>query len=93
MLESMGMELAFDPDLADFSGINRNRELYITNVKHKTYVEVNEEGTEAAAATSVEMGTTSLPPTMRVDHPFVFVIHERNTGAILFIGQVTNPGE
>ncbi|MBE0644677.1 MAG: serpin family protein [Bacteroidetes bacterium] len=93
MLKSMGMERAFDPDLADFSGINRDRKLYITNVKHKTYVMVNEEGTEAAAATSVEMGTTSMPPVMRVDHPFVFVIHERNSGAILFIGQVTNPGE
>ncbi|MFZ1731798.1 MAG: serpin family protein [Bacteroidota bacterium] len=93
MLKSMGMERAFDPDLADFSGINRERKLYITNVKHKTYVKVNEEGTEAAAATSVEMGTTSFPPTMRIDHPFIFVIHERNTGAILFIGQVTNPGE
>ncbi|MFA6233976.1 MAG: serpin family protein [Bacteroidota bacterium] len=93
MLKSMGMEIAFDPARADFSGINRNRDLYITNVKHKTYVQVNEEGTVAAAATSVEMGTTSAPPVMRVDHPFVFVIHERNTGAILFIGQVTNPGE
>lgn len=93
MLKSMGMEIAFDPARADFSGINRNRDLYITNVKHKTFVQVNEEGTVAAAATSVEMGTTSAPPVMRVDHPFVFVIHERNTGAILFIGQVTNPGE
>lgn len=91
MLRKMGMELAFDPVNADFSGINRDRELYVTDVKHKTYVKVNEEGTEAAAATSVEMGTTSMPPVMRVDHPFIFVIHEHNTGAILFIGQVTDP--
>ncbi len=93
MLKSMGMELAFDPDRADFSGINKDRALYISDVKHKTFVNVNEEGTEAAAATSVEMGTTSMPPAMRVDHPFIFVIHERNTGAILFIGQVTDPME
>jgi serine protease inhibitor len=91
MLRKMGMELAFDPENADFSGINPDRELYVTDVKHKTYVKVNEEGTEAAAATSVEMGTTSMPPVMRVDHPFIFVIHEHNTGAILFIGQVTDP--
>ncbi len=93
MLKGMGMERAFDPDRADFSGINRDRKLYITNVKHKTFVQVSEEGTEAAAATSVEMGTTSIPPLMRVDHPFIFVIHEKNSGAILFIGQVTNPDE
>jgi serpin B len=93
MLKSMGMEIAFDSDRADFSGINRDMELFISQVKHKTFVKVNEEGTEAAAATSVEMGTTSMPPVMRVDRPFLFVIHERNSGAILFIGQITDPKE
>lgn len=93
MLKSMGMEIAFDSDRADFSGINRDMELFISQVKHKTFVKVNEEGTEAAAATSVEMGTTSVPPVMRIDRPFIFVIHERNSGAILFIGQITDPKE
>lgn len=90
VLSAMGMDEAFDPNVADFSGINPARELYISSVKHKTFVEVNEEGTEAAAATSVEVGTVSVPPTMLVDRPFLFVIHERNTGAVLFIGQVNS---
>lgn len=93
ILASMGMGIAFDPSHADFSGISRQMELFISQVKHKTFVQVNEEGTEAAAATSVEIGTTSVPQVFRVDRPFVFVIHERNTGAILFIGQVTAPRE
>lgn len=93
ILASMGMGIAFDPSHADFSGISRQMELFISQVKHKTFVQVNEEGTEAAAATSVEVGTTSVPQVFRVDRPFVFVIHERNTGAILFIGQVTAPRE
>jgi serpin B len=90
VLSAMGMEQAFQPGVADFSGINPARELHISDVKHKTFVEVNEEGTEAAAVTSVEVGTVSMPPTMRVDRPFVFVIHERNTGAVLFVGQVND---
>ncbi|MDT8324972.1 MAG: serpin family protein [Bacteroidota bacterium] len=88
VLAAMGMDEAFDPNVADFSGINAARELYISSVKHKTFVEVNEEGTEAAAVTSVEIGTVSMPPTMQVNRPFLFVIHERNTGAVLFVGQV-----
>ena len=90
VLAAMGMEKAFQPGVADFTGINPARELHISDVKHKTFVEVNEEGTEAAAVTSVEVGTTSVPPTMRVDRPFIFVIHERNTGAVLFVGQVND---
>jgi serpin B len=92
VLSALGMEQAFDPNRADFTRINPDGGLYISSVKHKTFVEVNEEGTEAAAVTSVEIGTTSLPPVMRVDRPFLFVIHERNTGAILFIGQVNDLG-
>ncbi|MCB2205421.1 serpin family protein [bacterium] len=87
-LTTLGMEQAFSPYSADFTGINPEGELYISSVKHKTFVEVNEEGTEAAAVTSVEVGATSVPPALIVDRPFVFVIHERNTGAVLFIGQV-----
>ncbi|MBR9978272.1 MAG: serpin family protein [Bacteroidetes bacterium] len=92
VLASMGMEAAFAPGRADFSGINPENELFISAVRHKTFVQVNEEGTEAAAVTSVEIGVTSVPSVtvMRVDRPFVFVIHERNTGAILFIGQLTD---
>lgn len=92
ILSAMGMEIAFDPSRADFSGINADGDLFISEVKHKTFVEVNEEGTEAAAVTSVGIGTTSVPETMRVDRPFLFVIHERHTGAILFIGQISNLG-
>jgi serine protease inhibitor len=92
VLASMGMDAAFDPARADFSGINSDDELFISDVRHKTFVQVNEEGTEAAAVTSVEIGVTSVPSVtvMRVDRPFVFVIHERNTGAILFMGQLTD---
>ncbi len=90
VLSAMGMAQAFDPNTADFTRINPAGDLFISSVKHKTFVEVNEEGTEAAAVTSVEIGTTSVPPTMRVDRPFLFVIHERNTGAVLFVGQVND---
>jgi len=95
-LSAMGMEIAFDPTNADFSGINPDIQLFISKVKHKTFIEVNEEGTEAAAVTSVEISFTSAgggnsTPTMRVDHPFIFAIHEINTGAILFIGKILKP--
>lgn len=92
MLSAMGMGVAFS-DVADFRGINQNGGLYITEVKHKTFVEVNEEGTEAAAATSVGVGVTSMPLTIdfNVNRPFVFAIREKYTNAILFIGCVQEP--
>ena len=92
MLTSMGMGIAFS-DFADFRGINQNGGLYITEVKHKTFVEVNEEGTEAAAVTSVGVGLTSVPLTIdfNVNKPFVFAIREKYTNAILFIGCVQEP--
>ena len=92
VLPAMGMKAAFTPE-ADFSGIS-NKPLRISGIIHKTFVEVNEKGTEAAAATSVEMELMSMPieekePILfRVDHPFVFAIRERSTGAILFIGEI-----
>ena len=92
ILPGMGMKAAFTPE-ADFSGIAA-QPLRISGVIHKTFVEVNEAGTEAAAATSVEMELMSLPvdkkePVLfRVDRPFVFAIRERSTGAILFIGEI-----
>jgi serpin B len=95
-LTAMGMGIAFAPGQADFSGINTDlgRELYISKVKHKTFVDVNEEGTEAAAVTSVEIGLTSVGPAgvcVRVDRPFVFAIREKHSQTILFIGKIVNP--
>lgn len=99
ILSSMGMGIAFDPFNADFTGINSDGGLYISAVKHKTYIETNEEGTEAAAVTSVEVGTTSAGPDdpqplfMKIDRPFVYFIQEKATGTVLFIGTVMNPNE
>jgi len=90
ILTTMGMGIAFEGGRADFTGINPAGDLFISRVKHKTFVEVNEEGTEAAAATSVEVGVTSAPPVMRVNRPFMFLIHERHSNTILFIGQVND---
>jgi len=94
VLKSMGMEDAFSSN-ADFSGINGKRDLFISAVIHKAYVEVNEEGTEAAAATGVVMRLTSVGPApipvFRADHPFLFLIRDNLTGSILFIGRVANP--
>lgn len=95
ILQSMGMELPFSDIGADFSGIAEldSRNLFISDVKHKTFVTVNEEGTEAAAATSVGIGITSMPPSLEINRPFVFIIHERTSGVNLFMGKVENPGE
>jgi serpin B len=89
-LKALGMHDAFDT-AADFTRMSpRGRELFISLVKQKTFVEVNEEGTEAAAVTSVGIGVTALPvrPVMHVDRPFVFVIRERLSGTILFVGKI-----
>lgn len=93
ILKSMGMDKAFDEGAADFSGIAdvSPQNLYISEVKHKTFVSVDEEGTEAAAVTSVGVGVTSLPPSMIVNRPFVFIIHERESGTNLFLGKVKDP--
>ena len=94
VLKSMGMKDAFSSN-ADFSGINGKRDLFISAVIHKAFVEVNEEGTEAAAATGVVMTLTSMGPTripvFRADHPFLFLIRDNLSGSILFIGRVANP--
>ncbi len=92
-LSTMGMPLAFT-DQADFSGMTGNRDLSISDVIHKAFVSVDESGTEAAAATAVIMRATSMPlsPTeVKVDHPFIFVIRDIQTGTVLFIGRVLNP--
>ena len=90
----MGMPLAFS-DLADFSGMTGKRDLKIDKIIHKAFVEVNEEGTEAAGATAVIMvERTSFPPEKKVfnaNRPFAFVIYDKENGSILFIGKVMNP--
>jgi len=92
-LSTIGMPVAFSSS-ADFSGMTGNRELFIADVVHKTFVSVDEAGMEAAAATAVVMELTAVPGTpvkVTVDRPFVFLIHDRETGTILFIGRVLNP--
>lgn len=96
VLTAMGMSDAFAPGKADFSGMNGKEDLFISAVIHKAFVDVNEEGTEAAAATAVVVGLTSAvaqPLVFRADHPFLFVIRHDRTGAILFMGRVMNPGK
>lgn len=95
VLSQMGMQKAFIPKAADFSGISKE-ELFISEVKHKTYIDVNETGTEAAAVTSVGFATTSFreePPTVPffVNKPFLFALTENETGVVLFLGEVQHP--
>ena len=92
-LAGMGMPIAFSGD-ADFSGMTGNQELSISDVVHKAFVAVDEAGTEAAAATSVIMKLTAVPEPpveVTIDRPFIFLIRDIETGAILFIGRVMNP--
>ena len=91
-LAAMGMPDAFS-GRADFSGIARRRGLFIDQVIHQAFVNVDEEGTEAAAATAVTMKRVSVPPVFRADHPFVFVIRHNQTGSVLFVGRVINPNQ
>jgi len=95
VLTSLGMGIAFDPYNADFTKLYRGFErAYISKVKHKTFVDVYEEGTEAAAVTSVEIGIDSIGgeiTVMQCDRPFVFTIRENNSGTILFIGKIIKP--
>lgn len=93
-LELMGMRNPFKPGMANFSGIDGTRMLYLSAVIHKAFVDVNEEGTEAAAATGVIVRITSAPaaPTrFRADHPFLFLIREKGSGSVLFLGRLVDP--
>ncbi|MBC7818847.1 MAG: hypothetical protein IAG10_18305, partial [Planctomycetaceae bacterium] len=102
-LVSLGMPLAFRAFEADFSGINGHEpphldSLSISAVFHKAFVEVNEEGTEAAAATAVSVWCGSSPirqppkiPIFRADHPFLFAIRDRRSGTFLFLGRMSDP--
>ena len=93
VLKALGMEIAFAAGRADFSGMKQvPPQLFIAEVKHKTFIEVNEKGTEAAAATSVEIRDESAPAfNMVIDRPFFFSIVDNKTGSILFMGSVTDP--
>ncbi len=91
VLKLLGMEIAFDPLRADFSMINPDCDLYISRVLHKTYVKVDEEGTEAAAVTVVEIRYTSTVTEFRVNRPFIFIIRERHSDSIIFMGRVVDP--
>jgi len=99
VLKDMGMPTAFDPD-ADFSGIKQPKDggLYISDVIHQSFVKVDEEGTEAAAATAVVMsegagigGSEPQPVEFHADHPFMFIIQHKATGQFLFMGKVEDP--
>jgi len=93
VLANMGMPIAFSGD-ADFSGMTGNRDLFIGEIIHKAFVSVDEAGTEAAAATAVIMKLTAMPEEpieVTIDRPFIFLIRDIETGAILFIGRVMNP--
>lgn len=95
-LKALGMGVAFDRARADFGAMLpaeylRRNNAYISQVKHKTFVEVNELGTEAAGATSVEVGIVSAPPSLVVDRPFLVAIRDDRTGTLLFLGQIVDP--
>ena len=95
-LKALGMTDAFNGQ-ADFTGMDGRKDLFISAVEHQAFVEVNEEGTEAAAATAVLMALKGTPvsarpiPVFRADHPFLFLIRDQRNGSILFLGRVTNP--
>lgn len=96
LFKAMGMALPFEA--ADFAGMNGRKDLFISAIFHKGFVDVNEEGTEAAAATAVsapccESVVVAPPPVFRADHPFVFLIREKASGNILFLGRLMNPRE
>jgi serpin B len=96
VLRALGMKLAFDMDRADLFGISSQERLYISAAIHKAFVDVNEEGTEAAAATATVVAGRAVMPvkepvTFRADDPFLFLIRDSRTGSILFLGRVVNP--
>jgi len=98
-LSGMGMPTAFSAENADFSGMTGKQDLFISEVVHKAFINVTEQGTEAAAATAVIMGTSlspshyTPPKVFNADHTFIFVIQQKSTGNILFMGRVSNPSE
>jgi serpin B len=92
-LSELGMPIAFDADAADFSGMTTAERLFITEVVHQANIDVDEKGTEAAAATAVIAEATSMPAEVKVDRPFLFALRDVPTGTILFLGRVVEPIE
>jgi serpin B len=96
-LAKMGMPDAFNAGQANFSGMDGQRDLYITSVIHKAYASVDESGTEAAAATVAIVGLTAIMPgetvSLTIDRPFIFIIYDQPTQSIIFVGRITNPGK
>uniref|UniRef100_A0A7C4L344 Serpin family protein n=1 Tax=Bellilinea caldifistulae TaxID=360411 RepID=A0A7C4L344_9CHLR len=93
-LAEMGMPAAFEAELADFSGMTGRKDLFIADVVHKAYVDVNEKGTEAAAATAVVMELSAMPMEeveLTIDRPFLFLIEDQQSGTILFAGRIVDP--
>jgi serine protease inhibitor len=90
-LQELGIHDAFDPSLADLSGMTGGRELFVQSTEHKAWIAVDEHGAEAAAATGAGVGIVSLPPSFQVDHPFVFLIYDEVTHSVLFMGRVEQP--
>ncbi len=90
-LKALGMEVAFDPYRADFTRLSPVPDVHISRVRQKTFMKVDEEGTTAAAATSVAIGVTSAGPSLVVDRPFLMAIRERLSGTVLFLGVVRDP--
>ncbi len=92
LLDAMGMSAAFSPSLADLSGITGKRDLYVGNIVHKGFISVDEEGTEAAAATgaTIDAMIVTKPVTLSFNRPFLFVIRDRDTGLVLFMGKVAS---
>jgi serpin B len=91
-LKALGMGIAFDPSRADLGRLGQAfGNLYISRVKHKTYLAIDETGAEGAAVTAVGVGVTSAPPTLFFDRPFFFVIRDLQFNSILFAGKVENP--
>ena len=93
VVSNLGISDLFEPHLADLSGLTSVESLYVSHIIHKAHVDVNEKGTEAAAATGVIMQKRSLDmyPEFYADHPFLFVIYHKSTNAVLFVGRVTRP--
>lgn len=94
-LKAMGMTDAFNPNAADFSGMDGEKDLFISEVIHKAYVAVDEKGTEAAAATAVVMKLSAAPVeqgiVVKIDRPFIYMIRDKKSGAVLFLGRVLDP--
>jgi serpin B len=91
VLSDMGMPLAFTARAADFSGMESAHQFFLQNAVHKTFVRVDEEGTEAAGATAVLVGAGGFPKAFRADHPFLFLVRDNRSGSVLFLGRVVEP--